>query len=141
MIRLEHLNMVVTDIDAMVKFYGAAFPHWSVRLRGEGEWYGRQRRWLHFGDDNNYLTFNDDGDEPIRQLGGHQVGVAHFGYVIDNMDALVERMTAAGYKMSHTGREEPFRKNTYYIDPAGFEVEFVQYLSDLPEERNRPSDE
>jgi hypothetical protein len=32
--------------------------------------------------------------------------------------------------------EEAFRKNVYFVDPSGFEVEFVEYLSDLPEERN-----
>ncbi len=141
MIRLEHLNMVVTDLEAAVQFYGTAFPHWWVRQRGEGEWYGKHRQWLHFGDDDNYLTFNNGGDKPIRDLSGHQVGVAHFGYVVDNIEALIQRMEDAGYALSHCGREEPFRKNCYFIDPDGFEVEFVQYLSDLPEERNRPSDD
>jgi hypothetical protein len=34
------------------------------------------------------------------------------------------------------GAEDLHRKNIYFIDPAGFEVEFVQYLSGIPEERN-----
>jgi hypothetical protein len=33
--------------------------------------------------------------------------------------------------------EHPFRKTVYFIDPAGVEFEFMQYLSDKPSERNR----
>ena len=45
-------------------------------------------------------------------------------------------MSNAGFDISHQGPEEPFRRNVYYIDPNGFEVEFLEYCSDLPAERN-----
>ena len=136
MISLEHLNLVVRDIPAMVKFYRSAFPHWRIREEGVGEWSGKNRKWLHLGDDYQYLTLNDNGEGKNRDLSGHVTGLAHFGFVTDNLDALMGRLTDAGYVVSSDGADEPYRRNVYFVDPDGFEVEFVQYLSDIPEERN-----
>lgn len=134
--KLEHINLVVSDIEETLKFYRAAFPHWKVRDQGQGEWNGKSRSWLHFGDDNQYLTFNDNGDGENRNLSGHQVGLAHFAYVTNNLNAVVQRLTDSGFEIALEGANEPHRRNVYFIDPAGFEVEFVEYLSDIPSERN-----
>ena len=136
MIYLEHINLVVEDIPKMMKFYQAAFPHWKIRDEGAGEWYGKPRKWLHFGDDFQYIALNDYGEGENRDLKGYQTGLAHFAYVIENIDALVERLSIVGFEFSTEGSNEPFRKNIYFVDPAGFEVEFVEYLSDLPKQRN-----
>ena len=133
---LEHLNLVVKDISAALKFYRAAFPHWRIRSRGQAEWYGVERNWIHFGDDYQYLTFNDDGSGENRDLSGHQPGMAHFAYVTDNLQAVIDRLETAGFKVAKPGADNRFRKNVYFIDRDGFEVEFVEYLSDLPAERN-----
>lgn len=139
MLHLEHLNLVVNDIPAALAFYRAAFPHWRVRESGGGDWYGKPRKWLHFGDDYQYLTFNDNGEGGIRDLEGHRSGLAHFAFVTGNLDALVARLGDAGFEVGKDGADEPYRRNVYYIDPDGFEVEFVQYLSDIPEQRNLSS--
>lgn len=139
MLYLEHLNLVVSDIPAALSFYQAAFPHWRVRDGGDSEWYGKARKWLHFGDDYQYLTFNDNGDGENRDLAGHTPGLSHFAFVTGNLDALIQRLADAGFAVDKDGADEPFRRNVYFIDPAGFEVEFVEYLSDLPEQRNLPS--
>ena len=139
MLHLEHLNLVVSDIPATLAFYQAAFPQWRVRDSGAAEWYGKPRKWLHFGDDYQYLTFNDDGEGENRNLAGHQTGLAHFAFVTNNLDALIERLAAADFTPAKDGADEPYRKNIYYVDPAGFEVEFVEYLSDIPEQRNLSS--
>lgn len=136
MIRLEHLNLVVKDIPTALRFYQAAFPHWRIRAKGQTHWYEKPRNWLHFGDDYNYLTFNDNGEGDNRSLEGHQPGLAHMAFVVDDVDALVERLAQADFKPSNLGTEHPFRKNKYFQDPDNFEIEFVEYLSDFPEERN-----
>lgn len=136
MLQLEHINLVVNDIPETLKFYQAAFPHWRVREEGQGPWYGKPRRWLHFGDDYQYLTLNDNGEGEARDLAGHQPGLAHFGFVTHNLDALVDRLREAGFEISHDGADDPHRRNVYFIDPSGIEVEFVQYGSDLPFQRN-----
>jgi catechol 2,3-dioxygenase-like lactoylglutathione lyase family enzyme len=139
MLYIEHLNLAVKDIDASLEFYQAAFPHWRVRDGGEGQWYGKPRRWLHFGDDYQYLTFNDNGVGENRDLSGHQVGLSHVAFVTGNIAAVTQRLTEAGFPMDKDGADEPYRKNAYFMDPDGFEVEFVEYLSDDPAQRNRSS--
>ena len=136
MLHLEHVNLVVSDVPAMLAFYQAAFPHWKVRDSGRADWHGKPRTWLHFGDDYSYIVFSDNGEGDNRDLTGHQVGLAHFAYVTNNINAVINRLMEAGYKIAKPGADDPSRKNVYFIDPAGFEVEFVEYLSDLPGERN-----
>jgi catechol 2,3-dioxygenase-like lactoylglutathione lyase family enzyme len=136
MIRLEHVNLVGKDLNRSLHFYRAAFPHWHIRAEGEGEWYGKPRRWLHFGDDHQYLALSDFGEGENRDLTGHSVGLAHFAFVVDHLEALISRLNEAGYPVHKDGAESPHRKNIYFLDPDGFEVEFTQYLTDLPAERN-----
>ena len=133
---LEHLNIVVKDLDQTLVFYRAAMPHWRVRGGGESTWYGVKRKWLHFGDDNQYLSFNDSGTGKVRELTSNALGVAHFAYVVNNLDALIGRLNAAGFEVRIWGGNEPHAKSVYFIDPNGYEVEFLQYLADLPSERN-----
>jgi catechol 2,3-dioxygenase-like lactoylglutathione lyase family enzyme len=138
MIQLEHVNLVVTNIEKSLEFYRAAFPHWWVREEGKGEWSGKPRTWVHFGDDYQYLVFGDNGVGENRDLSGHQVGLAHFAFVTSNLDAVISRMADAGFPVAKNGADDVHRKNIYFYDPDGFEVEFVEYLSDLPKERNQP---
>ena len=133
---LEHVNLVVSDMNAMLQFYRTAFPHWRIRDQGRGEWYGKPRTWLHFGDDYHYLAISDHGEGVNRDLTGHSVGLAHFAYATNDITAVINRLTSAGYEISKPGTQEPYRKNVYFMDPAGFEIEFVEYLSDIPAERN-----
>ncbi|MEQ2354123.1 VOC family protein [Pseudoalteromonas piscicida] len=133
---LEHVNLVVSDLEEVLHFYRAAFPHWKVRSKGHGEWYGKARTWLHFGDDYHYIAFSDHGEGQNRSLEGHQVGLAHFAYVVQSIERVVNRLTEAGYAVDKVGVQHPHRKNVYFIDPAGYEIEFVEYMSDLPSERN-----
>jgi catechol 2,3-dioxygenase-like lactoylglutathione lyase family enzyme len=136
---LEHVNLVVTNIPQSLKFYQAAFPHWRVRDQGKGEWFGKPRTWLHFGDDYQYLALSDHGEGENRDLSGHQVGLAHFAFVTNNLDAVISRLNEAGFAIAKDGADDPYRRNIYFIDPDDFEVEFIQYLSDLPAQRNQTS--
>lgn len=135
--KIEHLNLVVNDLQQTLKFYQAAFPHWSVRGQGQQVWYGVSRQWLHLGDEFNYITFNDQGTGDNRDLMSNQLGLAHFGFETSNLEAVIERLSKAGFSIHKDGADSPFRRNVYFLDPSGFEVEFVEYLSDLPKERNQ----
>lgn len=134
--RFEHANLVVTDIPATLEFIQTAIPTWRVRGQGQMEWHGKPRRWLHVGDDDYYVTLNDDGEGTNRDLTGHSPGLAHLGFVVDDLDTVIERLEAGGYQIDVEGADHPFRKNVYFLDPAGFQFEFVQYLSEDPKERN-----
>lgn len=136
MIHLEHINLVVKDIDKALEFYKVVFPHWTIRGGGKSEWYGKPRNWLHFGDDYHYLAFGDNGVGDNRDLKQHQVGLAHFAYVTNNIKDLVKRLKQAGFDPSVELDIEEHKGNVYYLDPDGFEIEFVEYFSDQPETRN-----
>ncbi len=136
MARLEHVNLVGKNIKNSLAFYQAAFPHWEIRAQGEGQWYGKSRNWVHFGDDYQYLAISDFGEGENRDLTGHTVGFAHLAFAVTNLDALIKRLKDAGYQIYKEGSEARFRKNIYFLDADGFEVEFTEYSSDLPQERN-----
>lgn len=139
--RIEHVNLVVTAIYPTVNFLRAAFPHWDIRGEGGGEWAGIPRRWAHIGDDANYLTLNEfhlpeAARGRHRDLQSSEPGLAHIGFEIADLDAVVERLRAAGYEPDHLGEDHPHRRNLYYVNEEGLEFEFVEYFSDKPEEKN-----
>ena len=136
MIHLEHINLVVSDLDKSLEFYQTVFPHWRIRGGAEGEWYGMPRKWVHLGDDYQYLAISDHGKGDARDLKGSQPGLAHFAYVTDSIDRLVARMSEAGFKPTDSGGDEEHRRNRYYLDPDGIEIEFVEYLTDDTRLRN-----
>ena len=136
MLTLEHLNLVVKDIDETIKFYQAIAPHWKVRSSGQGNWYGTPRNWVHFGDDYQFISFNDNGTGTNRDLETNALGLSHFAFSTANIDAATTRLQVAGFEIKIPLREDAHRKNIYFLDPNGYEVELVQYLSDIPSERN-----
>lgn len=140
MVRLEHANLVVEQIEPTLDFLLTAFPEWSVRGEGEMTWNGRPRRWLHVGDEDYYLTLNDRADSASRDLSGHSAGLAHIGFVVDDVKSLVRRLTDKGYQIDVEGQDHPYRRTFYFRDPAGFQFEFMQYLSEKPSERNSYDD-
>ncbi len=139
MTRIEHVNIVVDDIEPVLAFLQAALPRWRVRASGHSEWAGRPRKWLHFGDDYSFITLNDNGEGPPRDLKGHAQGLAHTGFAVTGLDALMKRLETAGYAPRIALNEEPWRRNIYYL-AGGLEFEFVEYLSDIPQERNASQD-
>lgn len=136
MLYLEHLNLVVKNIPQALTFYQAAFPHWCIRGGGQSTWHGKPRRWLHFGDDSIYLALSDHGESDIRDNKAFQVGLSHFAFVTDELAQVTQRLKAAGFVDVQGDGAEGIRKNTYFVDSDGFEVEFVEYLTADIEKRN-----
>lgn len=132
-IRIEHANMIVRDVDAMMRFLQTAFPEFRVRREGNGE-----QRWVHIGTDETYIALNEAVSEPPERWVPYagKPGVNHLGYEVDDVDALRQRMRAAGYRDSTVPNSHPYRKRVYFHDPDGNDWEFVQYFSDDPTKRN-----
>jgi catechol 2,3-dioxygenase-like lactoylglutathione lyase family enzyme len=133
-IRLEHANIVVRDIDTMVRFLKTAFPQFAIRREGKGD----GPRWLHIGTDDTYIALNEATREPEEAWRPYtgKPGVNHLGYEVDDVEELRRRMVAAGYRDSTVPNSHPYRKRAYFYDPEGNDWEFVQYFSDNPAERN-----
>ncbi|MDD1779752.1 VOC family protein [Enterovibrio sp. ZSDZ35] len=140
MVRLEHVNLVMKNIQPTLDFLLTAFPEWRVRGEGNMAWgsaeNGTSRDWLHVGDDDYYLTLNSNAVGEIRDTKGIQPGVAHMGFVVDDLQALIDRLLVKGFVVDIKGRNHPFRKTVYYNDPAGFQFEFLEYSSEDPAEKN-----
>jgi len=136
MVRLEHVNLVVIDIEPTLHFLLTAFPKWNVRGRGEGTWGSTKRCWVHVGDDDYYITLNGQAKGQIRNINGITPGLAHLGFVVDDLDKIIERLTNSGFEIDIVGRDHPYRQTIYFCDPAGFQFEFIQYNSVKPEEKN-----
>lgn len=140
MIRIEHLNIVVRDMAATLRFYQAAFPHWRIRQEGTNDWFGYQRNWLHFGDDYTYLAFNDGGKGEMTHKEHNPLGISHFAFEVADIEKVKISMNEAGFAPHDYGAQNPFRQNCYFIDPNGLEIEFVAYNSNQPNDRNSDND-
>lgn len=133
-IRLEHANIGVRNIDEAIRFLSAAFPEFRVRREGRNQ----DRRWTHFGIDDTYIALNEADEEPAEQWLPYskKPGINHLGYEVDDVDALQQRMLAAGFRDSTYPNSHPHRKRVYFYDADGNDWEFVQYFSDDVAERN-----
>ncbi len=139
--RLEHANIVVTAVEPTIRFVTAAFPGWRVRGRGNEPFAGMPREWVHVGDDDNYLALTaydlpSGAKGRARDLKSAAPGLAHVGFEVADLDAVVARLKAAGFEADHWGPGHPHRRNVYYIDGEGLEFEFVEYRSNDPQEKN-----
>ena len=134
---LEHSNITVTDLDEAVRFLKTAFPDFRIRGRGRTKTPGNERDWLHIGTETTYLAL----EGATASASGHQTyrnpGLNHLGFVVEDLDSVVERLTSAGYEEHMRDFSHPHRKRTYFYDSDGNEYEFVQYLSENPAERNQ----
>lgn len=134
-LRIEHANLAVRDVDGMIRFLQTAFPDFEIRWEGK-TWQGA--RWVHVGTEETYLALNEareQAPEPWVPYGG-KPGLNHLGYEVEDVDALRERLSQAGYRDSTVPNAHPHRKRVYFYDAEGNDWEFVQYLSDDPAERN-----
>jgi catechol 2,3-dioxygenase-like lactoylglutathione lyase family enzyme len=133
MYRLEHANLSVTDADALTQFICAAFP--QFRVRGEGLDHGG-RPWRHVGDDAFYVALQTVPGTEVRTPYSNTPGMNHLGWEIDDLDALRERMAAAGYTPNLFDDSHAARRRLYFYDPDGNDWEFVEYQTDDPAQRN-----
>ena len=92
-------------------------------------------RWLHVGTDSTYLALSERScDKQNREL-----DLIHIGFVVDDVDAVRQRLEQAGYSEGMVVDPHPYRKRIYFLDNNNMEWEFVEYFSDNPSERNEYS--
>lgn len=127
MITLEHANLTVRDLDQTLRFILTALPHWRVRGEGTMDWSGRRIRWLHVGDEQQYLALQSHGDGQALDWQGHAVGVKHLGFIVPDVEAVVARLQAAGWPLDHWGGRSAVRRSAYLVDQGSVQFEFVEY--------------
>ena len=134
--RMEHVNMTVRSIDKAVRFVTAAFPEFRVRGSKKNS-EDTRKKWLHIGTEKTYVALEEVN--PPSETGRapyENPGINHIGFVVDDLDGLIERVRSAGYDPGELAEDIDSRKRTYIFDENGVEWEFVQYLTDDPEQAN-----
>jgi catechol 2,3-dioxygenase-like lactoylglutathione lyase family enzyme len=129
---MEHANITVKNLDDSVQFFQTAFP--QMQIRGNGS--TAQSKWLHLGSESTYLALNERGATNEVQGDYEHNGINHIGFVVEDVEAIANRLLAAGYARNYPKQVQRYRLRDYFLDADGNEYEFVQYLSDKAEERN-----
>ncbi len=119
---LEHVNLTVADLDRTVRFYRDLFD-FEVRWQGTLD---DGRRAAHVGDPKHYLAFFQSRVPGRAPNDYSQVGINHFGFVVDDLDAVKKRLHEMGIDPASEASYDPGRR-LYFFDPDGVEVELVQY--------------
>lgn len=129
---LEHFNITVNDLKESVRFFQTAFPHFKIRGGGN-----EMREWIHLGDDDCYIAINQAQNTSSKIVKNYEaIGVNHLGFVVDNVEEISKNLLDSGYKRSYPKQVEKYRIRDYFVDADGNEFEFIQYLSELVEEKN-----
>ena len=129
---LEHANITVSDIDQAVDFLKAAFPDFQIRGRGISNTAGNERAWLHIGNQKTYLALEEATAGESDHKTYRNPGINHVGFVVDDIEAVIARLSAAGYTENMRDFSHAYRKRVYFYDKDGNEYEFVEYLSADP---------
>jgi glyoxylase I family protein len=145
--RLDHVNIVVTDLPQAERFYGEVLGlRRGFECRLEGEWIervtglpGARARCVFFEPDAGgrveLLQYLSPTGEPLpaNRL-PHTPGLRHLAFEVEELDALCERLRAAGVTLVSPPVEVPFRvanagrkRLCYFHDPEGVLLEVAQY--------------
>jgi catechol 2,3-dioxygenase-like lactoylglutathione lyase family enzyme len=119
---LEHVNLTVSDIERSIGFYRDLL---GLSLR----WRGHSAAGLpaaHVGDDRCYLALFQAAQNGRVAVDMSTVGMNHFGFVVDDLDATRRKLLEFGLAPHHEADYEPGRR-LYFFDPDGMEVELVAY--------------
>ena len=133
--KIEHVNITVPNIDAAVNLLKIAASDFEIR---KDEIAINGYRWLHIGNKEHYFALQEAhvGSTPKKK---HQTyinyGINHMALVVDNVEKIENELIKAGYNRGIGTPNEKFRKRAYFYDNAGFEWEFVEYLSENTEDR------
>lgn len=124
MSRIEHVNLTVSDPDRTAAMLCAVFD-WLVRWSGEAKLGGYT---VHVGTDKDYLALytRDGKPKPAGEPGDIRGGLNHVGVVVNDLDAIEERVKAMGLKPINHADYHPGRR-FYFLDNDGVEYEVVTY--------------
>ncbi|MGI9603226.1 MAG: VOC family protein [Acidimicrobiales bacterium] len=121
---LEHVNITVSDPRQTADLLERLFD-WHTRWEGPSLMGGHS---IHVGDDRGYLALysaDNVGDDP-RAGRDDLVGLNHIGVVVDDLDAIHDRVTEAGIETYHFMVSDPGRR-FYFRGPDDIEFEVVSY--------------
>lgn len=120
---IEHVNLTVSDPERSARLMEALFG-WRIRWKGPARDGGRS---IHVGNDIAYVALYT-GPDGMHAKARYPKGepLNHVGVLVDNLDAVEEKVIAEGLDPFNHGDYEPGRR-FYFFDPDGIEYEVVSY--------------
>ncbi len=120
---LEHVNVTVSDPEKTARMMCELFD-WHVRWQGPSKMGGHT---FHVGSDDAYVAVYTtaqpvDGHSDSHRLGG----LNHIGVQVEDLDAVEQKVIAAGFKPFNHDDYEPGRR-FYFLDADDIEFEVVSY--------------
>ena len=122
--KLEHVNITVSDPKKTAAWIERVFG-WRIRWEGPGMETGYT---VHVGEDDTYVALfsYDETQQPKNQSYVTTGGLNHWAVVVDDLEAIEERVKSEGFRSGNHHDYEPGRR-FYFHDGDGIEVEVVQY--------------
>lgn len=122
--QLEHINFTVSDSAATAERLCNLFD-WKVRWSGEAKDGGTT---YHVGTDSQYVAVYTPEVVTEAVVSTYEIngGMNHIGVVVDDIEAMEKKVTAAGYEPHSHADYEP-GKRFYFDDEDGIEYEVVSY--------------
>jgi len=148
--RIDHVNLVVSDLDRMVEFYSAVLGlKVSKRVSIGGEWIGAV---VGLGEVNADVVYLDFAEGPRLELIRYHSrklarppgidqpnapGLRHLAFTVTDIDALVARLRGRGVRFFSEVQQVPDSQVTYaggvrkrlvyFQDPEGNLLELCEY--------------
>jgi catechol 2,3-dioxygenase-like lactoylglutathione lyase family enzyme len=120
--RIEQFTIVVDDYDTAIRFFtdtlGFDLVEDSPSLTNDG----RPKRWVVVrppGAQTGILLARADGEHQTAVVGNQVAGRVGFFLRVDDFDAALDRMTAAGVRFLSAPRTEPYGRVVVFLDIAG----------------------
>jgi catechol 2,3-dioxygenase-like lactoylglutathione lyase family enzyme len=119
---IQQFTIIVGDYDSAIGFFtgvlGFELVEDSPSLTNDG----RPKRWVVVrppGAQTGILLAQADGERQAAAVGNQMAGRVGFFLWVDDFDAAVDRMTAAGVRFLTAPRTEPYGRVAVFLDIAG----------------------
>jgi catechol 2,3-dioxygenase-like lactoylglutathione lyase family enzyme len=120
--RIEQFTIIVDDYDQAIGFFTSALGFDLVEDSPSLTNDGRPKRWVVVrppGAQTGILLARADGEPQTAAVGNQVAGRVGFFLRVDDFDAALERMTAAGVRFLTEPRTEPYGRVAVFLDIAG----------------------
>lgn len=120
--RLELITVIVDDYDGAIGFFTGALGFDLIEDSPSLANDGREKRWVVVrppGAQTGVLLARADGPRQAAAVGNQAAGRVGFFLRVDDFDAAVERMTAAGVEFVSAPRREPYGRVAVFLDISG----------------------
>jgi catechol 2,3-dioxygenase-like lactoylglutathione lyase family enzyme len=121
---IDHINLSVRDLPRSIAFYTETF---GLELKEDGR--SRDRPFVIVGRPGvAYLALHESEDAGAAR----HPAINHWGFVVGNLDTVLDRLEAEGVKVQFTGDyprgviEYPRSRSVYVEDPDGHQIELAE---------------